>query len=330
MRPVSVTVLIPAYNEGPRIAAVVEAVLAAGYGDVLVIDDGSKDDTADRARIAGARVLSLHPNRGKGGAMLAGLRESKGSTVLFLDGDLAGFSRASLHAMTDPVERGEYDQVIGVSEEATPVTAGREDDASWEGKVILSGQRALRREYLLKLPEQAWAGYGIEVWINDVVDRFGGRTAIFRLPGVVATYKWEKEGAAKGLAKMADMGAEVIKAMSRVVAYYESKPMNDAFAGPIQYQKAPQSQTLEAQCSSTECVADALTQSVRRSLWTDDVQDRFSRRLSVEISRPAWVASGSLAYFLAGPAGALVAGAAWLSSGAELVEGRRAAYVGAR
>ncbi len=331
----SVTVLIPAYNEGSRISAVVDAVRAAGYGDVLVIDDGSKDDTAERARIAGARVLSLRPNRGKGGAMLAGLQETRGEVVLFLDGDLAGFSKRTLRAMTDPVERGEYDQVIGVSEEATPVTSGREDDASWEGKVILSGQRALRREYLLKLPEHAWAGYGIEVWINDVVDRFGGRTAIFRLPGVVATYKWEKEGAAKGLAKMADMGAEVLKAMSRVVAYYESKPMNDAFAGPIdnaapvQYQKAPQSQTLEAQCSSTECVADALTASVRRSLWTEDVQDRFSNRISSELSRPVWIASGSLAYFLAGPAGAVVAGAAWLSTVGELVPGRRAA-AGAR
>lgn len=319
----AVTVLIPAYNEGPRIAAVVEAVRSAGYGDVLVIDDGSKDDTADRARIAGARVLSLHPNRGKGGAMLAGLRESKGGVVLFLDGDLAGFSKASLRAMTDPVERGQYDQVIGVSEEATPVTAGNEREDSWEGKVILSGQRAVRREYLLKLPEHAWTGYGIEVWINDVVDRFVGRTAIFRLPGVVATYKWEKEGAARGMAKMADMGAEVIKAMGRVVAYYEGK-MDQQNNDTIQYQKAPTSQTLEAQCSSTECVADALTQSVRRSLWTDDVQERFSGRISREVSKPVWIASGSLAYFLAGPAGAVVAGAAWLANGGELVAGRRA------
>lgn len=318
----SVTVLIPAYNEGPRVAAVVKAVAAAGYEDILVVDDGSKDDTALQARSAGATVLELRPNRGKGGAMLEGLRAAKGEVILFLDGDMVGFSRATLRAMTDPVEAGTYDQVIVVSDDATSLTGGGNDDQSWEGRVILSGQRAVRREFLERLPDLAWAGYGIEVWINDVVDRFGGRSAIFRLPGVQATYKLEKEGAAKGLAKMADMGAEVLRAMSRVVEYYEGKAMNDDFAGPIQYQKAPQSQTLEAQCSSTECVADALTQSARRSLWTDDVQERFSKRISVELSQPAWIASGSLAYFLAGPVGALVAGAAWLSSRAEVDDTR--------
>ena len=315
----SVSVLIPAYNEEPRIAAVVQAVLSAGYTDVLVIDDGSRDDTAHRAREAGARVLQLRPNRGKGGAMLAGLRDTRGEVVLFLDGDMVGFGPASLRALSGPVERGEVDQVIGVSEEATEVTAA-EPDGTWEGKIILSGQRAVRRPFLEQLPEHAWAGYGIEVWINDVVDRFGGKTSIFRLPGVVATYKWEKEGGAKGLAKMADMGAEVLKAMSRVVAHYEGT-MNQ---NPnVQYAPAPRSQTLEAQCSSTECVADALTASVRRALWTEDVQERFSNRISVEISRPAWLAAGALTYAFAGPAGAVVAGAAWLSSRGELVSRTR-------
>lgn len=313
----SVSVLIPAYNEEPRVAAVVAAARNAGYGDVLVIDDGSRDDTKGQAELAGARVLRLSPNRGKGGAMLAGLHACKGDVVLFLDADMAGFSKATLRAMTDPVERGDCEQVIGVSEEASDVTSSK--DESWEGRVILSGQRAVRRDFLERLPESAWTGYGIEVWINDVVDRFDGRTKIFRLPGVIATYKWEKEGAAKGLAKMADMGAEVIRAMQRVVHYYQDKDM----ANDIQYQQAPRSQTLEAQCSSTECVADALTASVRRSLWTEDVQDRFSRRVSAEISKPAWVAAGSLSFFLAGPVGAVVAGAAYLAGGGERVQRSR-------
>ncbi len=72
-----VLVIVPAHNEGPRISAVVRALVAQGL-PVLVVDDGSGDDTRDAARDAGARVLSLMPNRGKGAALKAGFRVALG------------------------------------------------------------------------------------------------------------------------------------------------------------------------------------------------------------------------------------------------------------
>lgn len=80
--------LIPAYDEGPRIGAVVEA--ASRHLPVVVIDDGSHDDTADRARAAGATVLAQIPNAGKGAALRAGFRyalEAGAPAVLTLDAD---------------------------------------------------------------------------------------------------------------------------------------------------------------------------------------------------------------------------------------------------
>lgn len=65
-----VLALIPAYNEGERVAPVVRAVLA--YLPLLVVDDGSTDQTAQFAREAGAEVLQQRPNQGKGAALLAG------------------------------------------------------------------------------------------------------------------------------------------------------------------------------------------------------------------------------------------------------------------
>ncbi len=90
----NILVIVPAHNEGPRIGAVVRAVVEQGL-PVLVVDDGSGDDTAGVARAAGARVLALQPNRGKGGALKAGfveaLAEAPGGTpwagLLTLDGD---------------------------------------------------------------------------------------------------------------------------------------------------------------------------------------------------------------------------------------------------
>ncbi len=80
--------LIPGYEEGPRIGAVVRA--AAHRLPVLVVDDGSGDDTAAQAEAAGARVIRQVPNQGKGAALRAGFRvalDEGWDAVLTLDAD---------------------------------------------------------------------------------------------------------------------------------------------------------------------------------------------------------------------------------------------------
>jgi glycosyltransferase involved in cell wall biosynthesis len=71
----AILAIVPAHNEGPRIGAVVRSLVDQGL-PVLVVDDGSSDDTGDAARAAGARVLSLTPNRGKGAALKAAFRQA--------------------------------------------------------------------------------------------------------------------------------------------------------------------------------------------------------------------------------------------------------------
>ena len=83
-----VVALIPGYNEGPRIAAVVRGALE--YLPVIVVDDGSRDDTAAQAREAGATVIEQRPNAGKGAALRAGFRRALDAgydAVLTLDAD---------------------------------------------------------------------------------------------------------------------------------------------------------------------------------------------------------------------------------------------------
>ena len=76
-----ISALIPAHNEGPRIGPVVRA--AAAHLPVLVVDDGSTDDTAEVAEAAGATVVRQRPNQGKGAALRAGFARA------IADGDLA-------------------------------------------------------------------------------------------------------------------------------------------------------------------------------------------------------------------------------------------------
>lgn len=77
----AVLALVPAHDEESRIGPVVRTLVAQGL-PVLVVDDGSSDNTAEEARTAGARVLSLRPNRGKGAALKAGFRVAVGNRAV--------------------------------------------------------------------------------------------------------------------------------------------------------------------------------------------------------------------------------------------------------
>jgi glycosyltransferase involved in cell wall biosynthesis len=83
-----IVALIPGFNEAPRIGPVVAA--AREHLPVLVVDDGSTDPTAERARDAGATVIEQRPNQGKGAALRAGFRralEDGADAILTLDAD---------------------------------------------------------------------------------------------------------------------------------------------------------------------------------------------------------------------------------------------------
>jgi len=83
-----VLILIPAYNEAERVTAVINASKA--YGPVLVVDDGSKDQTSATAKTAGAEVIRQEPNQGKGAALIRGFKyglEQNYDAVITLDAD---------------------------------------------------------------------------------------------------------------------------------------------------------------------------------------------------------------------------------------------------
>ena len=108
-----VVALIPAYEEGPRIGAVVEAALR--HVPVVVVDDGSTDDTAEQAEEAGATVIRQAPNAGKGAALRAGFRDALDqgvAAVVTLDAD-GQHDPAEIPAFLEAFARSRPELVIG-------------------------------------------------------------------------------------------------------------------------------------------------------------------------------------------------------------------------
>jgi glycosyltransferase involved in cell wall biosynthesis len=121
--PSAVSIVIPAFNESDAIASVIDVLrAAAAWREIIVVDDGSADDTADRATAAGATVVRLPYNMGNGAAVKNGIRRATGEYILIVDADGQHPPEDALRL----VDRlGPYDLVIGARSAETQATQAR-------------------------------------------------------------------------------------------------------------------------------------------------------------------------------------------------------------
>jgi len=173
-----VVALIPAYNEELRIEKTVKSVLGVPeVKRVVVIDDGSKDETAQIAVDAGARVIRSTRNVGKGPVLEhAAKQHEDADVILLLDADLAE-TAAQANLLLAPILAGEQDMTIARFPKPTKKAGfglvkslarfeirragGRDEDF----QAPLSGQRALTRPCLDHIRPFA-KGYGVEVMLT--------------------------------------------------------------------------------------------------------------------------------------------------------------------
>jgi glycosyltransferase involved in cell wall biosynthesis len=130
--PSAVSVVIPALDEAATIADVVTRLRAAGaWREVLVVDDGSTDRTAELARDAGARVIRHPYTKGNGAAVKTGIRQASGEFVLVIDGD---GQHPPAQALRLASRLGDYDLVVGARAAADHASLGRR-----AGNALLNG-----------------------------------------------------------------------------------------------------------------------------------------------------------------------------------------------
>jgi glycosyltransferase involved in cell wall biosynthesis len=199
--PFSVSVVIPARNEGKSIGQVVRNVIQhCPEAEVVVVDDASTDDTFDVAEQAGARVVRRPYSIGNGAGVKTGVRVARGDVVVVLDAD-GQHNPADIPRLLDHI--GPYDMVIGTRDRVGQQNALRwlgNSTLNWLGSYVAgmpmedltSGFRAMRRSIILEfvplLPNQfSWpttsalafakAGYHVRFEPVGVRPRTSGRSS---------------------------------------------------------------------------------------------------------------------------------------------------------
>jgi len=167
----SASIVIPAYNEETTVAKVVSVAMDLPYvTEVIVVDDGSYDKTVEKAKLAGANVISHASNQGKGSAIKTGFRHSKGDIVAFIDGDIYNLDSEKVDMIISPILEGKTDitktKFMRESGRVTELTAKPLLNSFFPEINFdqpLSGQFAGKRSVLEKIKFEK--DYGVDVGI---------------------------------------------------------------------------------------------------------------------------------------------------------------------
>ena len=202
-----ITAIVAAYNEENTIGDVLRALTSNPLiNEVIVVSDGSTDDTVLISRGFDVRTIALRENRGKGFAMRVGVDYASNDILFFVDGDMCNVTERTIESLILPVLRDECDMNIGVRHRGPVLDFFH---LKMQCGPVLSGIRVMRREVFERVPPQYQERFKIEAALNCFCSRGGFRqqhTIIYELRHVT---KESKRGLADGLVARWDMSREV-------------------------------------------------------------------------------------------------------------------------
>ena len=208
-----IAAIIPAYNEEKTIASVLSTLKKSPLvSNIIVVSDGSEDGTVEVASaFEDVTVIDLLENRGKGGAVKAGLERCTEEIVLILDADLIGLNPGHVESLLNPVIKGEALMTVGLFEKGRAAT-----DFAQKMAPFLSGQRALKRELLENISSLDLSRFGIEVALHQYAEENDIETAEVQLPDLSHVMKEEKLGFWRGVLARGKMYWEILKYVIRI------------------------------------------------------------------------------------------------------------------
>jgi hypothetical protein len=198
---VDIGAVVPAFNEEERLPNVLSVVTACPFvRQVVVVDDGSQDNTARVAEQFSVRVIRFAYNRGKAAAVWTGLQEIHQPVVVLLDADLKGLCPGHVYALARPIALDSADMTLGIFKGGGVLT-----DLSHRLPPWVTGQRALPLERVHQLPDLSDLGYGLEATISKFAGEHHWRVKTVMLQGVSHVTKEEKLGVRRAFTARAGM-----------------------------------------------------------------------------------------------------------------------------
>lgn len=203
----SIAVIIPAFNEGKTIKKIIEKVKTVKeINRIIVVSDGSTDNTVSIAKKCGVEVVDLPKNIGKGGAMSIGVKNCQEEIIVFLDADLVGLTGNHIRRLIRPILNQKTDMTIGVFTNGRIMT-----DLAHVFAPFLSGQRAMKKILFEELTAVDISRYGVEMALTKYVKKNNVPFIKVNLNKLTHITKEEKHGFRKGLMSRFQMYLEILK-----------------------------------------------------------------------------------------------------------------------
>ncbi len=208
-----ISALIPAFNEEKTIGNVISVLKRCKeISEIIVINDGSQDNTSVVAKSYNVNVVDSKYNLGKGGAICKGLKVSKGDIILILDADLIGLQQKHIYSLLNPIVYENIDMTTGIFANGRITT-----DLAQKVAPFLSGQRAIKKYILEQIDNLEITRYGFEVALTRYCDKNNLSEKEVSLDNLSHVMKEEKMGLYKGVKARMKMYVDIVKSINSKV-----------------------------------------------------------------------------------------------------------------
>ena len=207
----AVSCIIPAYNEGPRIRNVLALATSHPlFSEVLVVNDGSSDDTQNVINeFPSVSCVTHSVNKGKSAALYTGITRAKGDIICFLDADLTGLRSEDITALITPV-----------LEDGVGMSISMRKNSPWIDRKLgidyISGERVLHKSLLASHMEEipTLPHFGFEVFLNKIVIETKTPIRVIFWKDVESPLPFKKYGFKKGLKSFSGMLSDIFQVIS--------------------------------------------------------------------------------------------------------------------
>src|SRR3989344_2088414 len=204
----NITAIVPAYNEAERISKVLEVLTTyKQFKEIIVVDDGSTDNTEEIVKKFNVRYIRNESNKGKGASMDIGVKHAGGEIIFFCDADVLGLNHKILEETIKPVFENKVEMFIAMRNRKLYFLS-----FILVFVPLLGGERALTKRLWINLPDKYKDRFKIETALNFYAKYYYKGLDYKVFSGITQIIKEKKYGLKRGIKQRFGMYKDVLKA----------------------------------------------------------------------------------------------------------------------